>query len=180
MGIGRDWIDRTIIVRGPDTAFITADEFRRMFGFTREDFEELIGKGAIPPPRLLGKVKKVYTFEHVAFLNLWLHLMPSGDDYGRRRGPVVEGPTEKPSYVYFIGDGDKVKIGTAGNVDKRLAALQCATARRLGKLLVIPGSFRDENRLHKRFAAYRLSGEWFQFSDEIREFIDQAKAAQDQ
>ena len=85
------------------------------------------------------------------------------------------------NYVYFISDGDFVKIGIAENVDKRMIELQTGNARELKCLFAIPvhvtrgyvehysvcRSIPDHNAidletfLHKGFGASHVNGEWF-------------------
>lgn len=70
------------------------------------------------------------------------------------------------SSVYFIRLGSRVKIGFSTNVRSRLADLPHEQV-----LGVIPGTFADENRLHKQFAHLRTTGEWFRAEPELLEFI---------
>lgn len=69
--------------------------------------------------------------------------------------------TGEPS-VYFIADEDGyVKIGTARNVNSRLASLQTASRQKLIVLGFTPGNHEDERRYHEMFAVDRVRGEWF-------------------
>jgi len=66
-------------------------------------------------------------------------------------------------YTYLIqaGDGGPIKIGsTRKNPLERLAALQTAHHEQLHILGIIGGTDAERN-LHKRFADWRLHGEWF-------------------
>lgn len=74
--------------------------------------------------------------------------------------------------VYFIGDGDRVKIGIAANPQQRLMALQTASGRKLELKATCGGGRSEEQRLHAQFAADRLTGEWFLYSPELLAFID--------
>ena len=40
----------------------------------------------------------------------------------------------------------------------------------------LPGGRADEADLHRRFRSFRVRGEWFRYSDELRAFIDEAIA----
>jgi hypothetical protein len=74
--------------------------------------------------------------------------------------------------IYFIQDtAGNIKIGHANNVQGRFRSLQTAHAHKLRLLATIPGSQFDERRLHKRFAAHRLGGEWFRPAPELLAFI---------
>lgn len=70
------------------------------------------------------------------------------------------------SVVYFISDGEYIKIGQTTNLKKRLGGLQCANARRLTVLHTIESEDVDyianlEYNLHNIFSEYRVVGEWF-------------------
>jgi hypothetical protein len=57
-----------------------------------------------------------------------------------------------------------------------MKALQAYSANDLEVLLVItPKQFTSgtESDIHKRFAKYRLHGEWFEYSAEIKDFVKQ-------
>jgi hypothetical protein len=77
--------------------------------------------------------------------------------------------------VYFIGFDDYLKIGYSADTDRRIALLQVAVPKKLVCYLVIPGSKEAERRLHDRFRKYRLNGEWFSYSDEIKAFVGRLK-----
>ncbi len=81
------------------------------------------------------------------------------------------------AFVYFIADGEFVKIGYSADWRSRLKALQTSNPRELSAVAVIAGTIADERALHKRFAADRLrpDNEWFRFSEAIRDFIATAK-----
>lgn len=78
-------------------------------------------------------------------------------------------------WVYFataqrVGS-DSVKIGFTRDLKRRTSQLNIASPERIGFCLVIPGTMRAEKALHRRFARYRLQGEWFRASDELVGFI---------
>lgn len=75
-------------------------------------------------------------------------------------------------YVYFITDGQYVKIGKAKNVKERIKELQSGNGRKLSVLFTIQApnicyspndnlAYAIESFLHKTFKDYRLQGEWF-------------------
>lgn len=76
--------------------------------------------------------------------------------------------TSHDPIVYFLVIGDKVKIGTTINKRQRFASMLPPGAT---FALELPGSYKLESELHKRFAADRLEGEWFRLSDQIKAFI---------
>jgi hypothetical protein len=100
-----------------------------------------------------------------------------GGDYeferpGRRRSadprPAV------PTFVYFLQreSGGAIKIGVAGDIKKRMSALQTAFPDRLRVLGTQSGGRDEETALHRRFAAHRLHGEWFAPAPELLAYIE--------
>lgn len=73
--------------------------------------------------------------------------------------------------IYFVQNNTVVKIGFTTNIVARLRGLQTATHRPCRVLGVMDGTLADEQKLHRRFKAYRVRGEWFDFSSEIETFI---------
>jgi hypothetical protein len=64
--------------------------------------------------------------------------------------------------VYFIqAESGPVKIGIAGDVQKRLDGLQSANHERLAVIAVMEGDPALEAALHARFQPGRIRGEWF-------------------
>lgn len=79
---------------------------------------------------------------------------------------------EDPKRVYVVGYGAYVKIGYSERpVWERIAALQTGSPEKIQVYGIINGTKETERQLHTRFAAYRLEGEWFRLSDEIRDWI---------
>ncbi len=79
-------------------------------------------------------------------------------------------------FTYFIQDGDygPIKIGISGDVDKRLRCIQSCNPRQVRLLCAINGDM--EMKLHAKFAAFRISGEWFKPVPVLVDFISQLKA----
>ena len=74
--------------------------------------------------------------------------------------------------IYFIQavDGGPIKIGvTDQHPNRRLEQFQAGCPVKLCVLGTTPGDQWAEDRLHKRFAAHRLHGEWFEPVDELVE-----------
>lgn len=74
--------------------------------------------------------------------------------------------------VYFISDGEYIKIGQTTSLQSRLANLQCANARQLTVLHTIDcadAGFTStlESRLHSHFHKYRVMGEWFNLTWDV-------------
>lgn len=80
---------------------------------------------------------------------------------------IPAGPHEP--LVYFLRNGNRVKIGYTTNLSNRVAALSL-TLKFVD--LTLPGGRDLETVMHRRFAAERLDGtEWFVHSRRLREFI---------
>lgn len=65
--------------------------------------------------------------------------------------------------VYFIHAPEvrRVKIGYSTDVEKRLIGLQTSSPCALRLIKIIPGGKDLEQRLHYRFRAHHVDGEWF-------------------
>ncbi len=78
-------------------------------------------------------------------------------------------------YVYFIREGQDgpIKIGTTqGSPHTRQRAMQTGNSSDLVLLAAIPGDVALEKRLHERFAAVRMRGEWFEATAELLAFVE--------
>ena len=91
--------------------------------------------------------------------------------------------------VYFVlaqcGPSQRVKIGKANNVAKRVETLQTGSPYPLKLLVSIPcRSVKHaeylEKLAHRMFRAYRIHGEWFHWTAPVRRLIaDLQKAARE-
>lgn len=83
-----------------------------------------------------------------------------------------------PPVVYFLRNGNRIKIGTTTHLRERVKRL----ALRLDDVIVaVQGGADVERAMHRRFAAYRVGGtEWFEEAGELAAFVDAlcAKAAE--
>ena len=76
----------------------------------------------------------------------------------------------RPIYVYFIRAANgPIKIGIARDVLQRLAGLQTSNPNKLELLAHRLGDQSVEQEYHRRFAAHRLAGEWFEPHPDILE-----------
>jgi hypothetical protein len=83
----------------------------------------------------------------------------------------------KEQLVYFIAtQSGPIKIGIAINPDGRCKSLQTSHHERLEVLATCPGGQELEQVYHKRFAAHRLHGEWFERCPEILGEIERLAA----
>ncbi|NUO49776.1 MAG: GIY-YIG nuclease family protein, partial [Polyangiaceae bacterium] len=59
-----------------------------------------------------------------------------------------------------------IKIGKSTNVEKRIDSIQVACPHELRVVVVWDGD--RERRLHTQLNDYRVGGEWFRLTDEVR------------
>jgi len=83
--------------------------------------------------------------------------------------PVLLPPRERPEQlVYFIAsESGPIKIGKAANPESRCKELQTSHHERLTILATCTGGSDVETAYHRRFAAHRLNGEWFERCPEL-------------
>lgn len=88
----------------------------------------------------------------------------------------------KQSRVYFMRNGKYIKIGYTS--ESSLGRLE--TIKKSGGVIMprgmdftrttligdVPGDMKAESALHKRFAHIRVSGEWFEATPELTNYID--------
>lgn len=89
----------------------------------------------------------------------------------RYRGivPFAEKPEKAPvdGTVYMLRCGGYVKIGWTSDLTKRMRAYQPDSVL----MATMPGTRKDETRLHKRFAHLRTHGrEWYSIAPQITEY----------
>lgn len=83
------------------------------------------------------------------------------------------------SLVYFMRRADgvgPVKIGCTKFPVQRLAAQQLWSPEPLEIVASAEGSFKDEARLHREYADYRLHGEWFEASRPVLALLARVNA----
>jgi hypothetical protein len=81
--------------------------------------------------------------------------------------PIPEGK-HRP-YVYFVRNGDRVKIGTTTNLRNRISSLSLRTS---DIVLLLLGDRHGEQGLHRRFAAQRIGNtEWFHYTGAVAEYV---------
>ena len=78
-------------------------------------------------------------------------------------------------WVYFVlaREVNRVKIGfTTYDPGYRLQTIQANSPVTLKIIAVLQGPREWESKLHKKFTAWRLHGEWFTFSEEINQYVE--------
>lgn len=90
----------------------------------------------------------------------WEYQVLLAERFGRERPAVRQ---KGRSWVYFIGaQSGPIKIGHSQSPEKRIFEMQCGNPDKL----FLYGKFRGgqplEQRLHRKLAAHRVRGEWFE------------------
>jgi hypothetical protein len=73
------------------------------------------------------------------------------------------------SLIYYVGVGDRIKIGKSGaaNLGARMSMLRAEVL-----LAVEPAGELTERQRHDQFSHARLTGEWFEPTSDLLAFID--------
>jgi excisionase family DNA binding protein len=88
---------------------------------------------------------------------------------------LMDTPEDEVRSAYLIrcgGEGGPIKIGSADNVQKRLERIQTYNPQPVELLVSLPGGFRKEKELHKRFAHLRMHHEWFRSAPDLLAYIE--------
>lgn len=82
---------------------------------------------------------------------------------------------KKKDVVYFIFFEELrvVKIGYTNNIQNRFKNLRVAIPGNLEILGVISGDTVLEKKLHRAFRKYKMRGEWFFYSQELKNYIEE-------
>lgn len=97
----------------------------------------------------------------------------SGRRAGRREPPLGRAWSKHKSQVYFLRQigTDRIKIGYSCNMNGRISALNTSMPEKLELLATVSGARDAEARLHKRFARYRIKGEWYRLEGKLAEYV---------
>lgn len=85
---------------------------------------------------------------------------------------------ENHGYIYFITDGEAVKIGFSEKPLRRLGGLQSGHPKPLRLIGAVPASVMEEVAIHKRFDHIRIRGEWFRETPELIDYANKLCAEQ--
>ena len=75
-------------------------------------------------------------------------------------------------FVYFIRCLDAVKIGYSGNPEGRLSKINTDNPNVCSLIGVVDADKYPERFLHDKFRSHLMDGEWYRYSDEIRDFVE--------
>lgn len=73
--------------------------------------------------------------------------------------------------IYFVQNGDAVKIGVSKNPEQRMSELSVSSNGAIQLLAVLDGGHGDEKEFHRKFSRYLIRGEWFKYQGELAKFI---------
>jgi len=74
---------------------------------------------------------------------------------------VVRIDSRRRQFIYFISDGDAIKIGKSTDPERRMRSMQTGHPKRLWLIGTISESRMTEAQAHARFADHLVRGEWF-------------------
>jgi len=84
-------------------------------------------------------------------------------------------------FVYYLSDGEHVKIGYTKDWNERSKKYRTHSAREITVLAIRPGYKSEETALHRKFKVYRKRGDWFYpgeaILDHIKRTVDELNAA---
>lgn len=89
---------------------------------------------------------------------------------------IADHSREGWGYTYFVRRNSSIKIGHTAIPKTRFKTLQVGFPEPLEVLAVVPNTIVTEPVAHQKFAHLRVSGEWFQASPELLDFIEEVKA----
>lgn len=87
----------------------------------------------------------------------------------------MTGPVKRSGFIYFLLSEkfDAVKIGfTRSNIEKRLKYAATWYPYDYDMIKLIEGTMLEERNIHKRFVKDKIRGEWFHYSAELKEYIE--------
>jgi hypothetical protein len=99
-------------------------------------------------------------------------------DPPRRPGQLLQDmllESQGAPWIYFITDGEAIKVGSAICVESRCRELQVSHYRELRIIGKLRGTRKQERALHMRWGRFRIRGEWFRDAPEIRHFMETGK-----
>ena len=81
-------------------------------------------------------------------------------------------------YVYFIQDGEAIKVGKTTNPQRRVEELQVASRSKLTLVCAVPAHHSFELAVHELFKPLATGREWFLLDGALRSFINRLKTGE--
>lgn len=72
--------------------------------------------------------------------------------------------------IYVIKSGDKLKVGYTQNLEKRLISYRTHNPH-IELITTMAGERKLEQGMHKHLAKYRVEGEWFEYNDQVMQYV---------
>ena len=88
-----------------------------------------------------------------------------------KRPPRVRLQRPPNGQIYYLSDGEHIKIGFTLDWSKRKRAYTTYSPQPLELLAIHPGTSEREKQLHRIFRPFRIKNEWFYQSPEILDHI---------
>jgi hypothetical protein len=110
-------------------------------------------------------------------VSAYRHMGPRGLGKGRPRNDGTMRETARPGHIYFLQNGRRklVKIGFSSDHTTRIGGIQSMIPDKLKLIGTVPGSRTLEAELHKRFAKYRVHGEWFSVEGALAAYLERLR-----
>lgn len=125
----------------------------------------------MPSPYFLQRMAEIESERQASRLSL-------REEYERERKIAAEAARKrqkalgKQGYVYFLRAGNVVKIGFSTNLIERERSLRTARPENAFICKFVEGAPAKEREFHKRFAEYRLNGEWFDVRGKLAKYLE--------
>ncbi len=110
-------------------------------------------------------------------VSAYRHMGPRGLSKGRPRKDGTMRERTRPGHVYFLKNGRRklIKIGFSSDHVSRIQNIQSSTPDHVKLLATLPGNRALEAELHKRFAKYRVQGEWFRVEGALADYLERLR-----
>jgi hypothetical protein len=119
-------------------------------------------------PGIVKSSGPAFTGGEMYAINIALHHERERFWHERTREPEIR-VKDKSGFVYFLGGPTSVKIGCSTHPDIRTHQIgtKLPFKTKLLACIAVSDRYAAEKFYHKRFAAFRLEGEWFALSPEV-------------
>jgi hypothetical protein len=118
-----------------------------------------------PVPLCVKHLGRVYTFANDHIEQARQAVSTRQRKIGAKTKAITTGS------VYIIRFDSRIKIGFSTNVRQRMYNLHPDEV-----LAIVPGTMLDEQRVHRRFEALRITGEWFRSAPDLLQFATNLSA----
>lgn len=123
--------------------------------------------GYVPPNKLVEMADKMAEAQ-IAKKDALIATLGKRLQEERTPRKVKQRPTDTEGQVYFLQSDNAVKIGWTSDLEQRMKSYSPGAKI----LAVMPGTRKDETRLHRKFAHLRTNRrEWFAYSPQVMEEV---------